>query len=312
MRNVPGSSSNEALRHLHAIWFDKVDESERKDKEYQKAKALLANEIDQLTLEKAKSIGAAAAQTPATTTRRLCTNPNCPRKLNHTIANCWAKGGGAEGKAPPSYVKKYGGTGVSANPVVAAIANGLTSNLVTHLLDPDDHSHDGASAPAVGFACPNTPPIRQSDSVLGGGGVTVSSTGVDTHLVESLSCCCCKAITPLYSPVPDVKTFLDSGASEHIWRSRGDFTRFLNVEDTRGMGASAGFDILGIGDVEFTSRAGGKDRTIRLTNVRYAPSVQFNLISVPTLDQKGFSGVWGSNTLTVHSPNGELVMQGFG
>jgi transposase InsO family protein len=311
MRNVPGTTPDEAFRHLHSIWFDKVDETQRKDKEYQKAKALLASEIDQLTLEKARSIVAAAAQSPSTASRRLCTNPNCPRKVGHTMANCWAKGGGAEGKGPPSYVKKYG-TATSANPVVVALANGINSSLETHHLDPSDSSHDGASTTAASASSSDPSPTRQSNPVLGGGEASASG-GVDTHSVESFSCCCYKVFTPLYSPVPEVKTFLDSGASEHIWRLRGDFTRFLALKDTRGTGASAGFDILGIGDVEFTTRAGGNDRIIRLTNVRYAPTVQFNLISIPTLDGKGFSGTWGNNVFTVCSPgSNEVVMQGVG
>ena len=29
--------------------------------------------------------------------KKVCTNPNCPRKNGHTIETCWAKGGGDEG-----------------------------------------------------------------------------------------------------------------------------------------------------------------------------------------------------------------------
>jgi hypothetical protein len=190
MRNVPGSTPDEALRHLHSIWFDKVDESERKDKEYQKAKALLAHEMDQLTLEKARSIVAAAAQTTASIPRKLCTNPNCPRKTGHTITNCWAKGGGAEGKGPPSYIKKYGGPTVSATPIVAAMANRFTSNLDSHLLDPGDSSRDGASAHTAGVSTSNPPPNRHDNTVLGGGCETSVGSVVDTQSVNSASCCC--------------------------------------------------------------------------------------------------------------------------
>ena len=63
----------------------------------QNALALKAR-ADPKVKQKGKGKGSTNSEKPK------CTNPKCG-KIGHTIQNCWAKGGGAEGKGPKSKPK---------------------------------------------------------------------------------------------------------------------------------------------------------------------------------------------------------------
>ncbi|KAJ3780651.1 hypothetical protein GGU10DRAFT_235628, partial [Lentinula aff. detonsa] len=86
IRNMPGTSSTDALIRLQAIWLQKEKRRRKDEQEEKKIKGLLATY--------------AANAMPVDKSNKLtCTNPNCG-KVGHSIQKCWAKGGGAEGKGP--------------------------------------------------------------------------------------------------------------------------------------------------------------------------------------------------------------------
>ncbi|KAE9394128.1 hypothetical protein BT96DRAFT_943436 [Gymnopus androsaceus JB14] len=100
--NVPGLFSSEAFTYLHRLYLDKVGCTGNGDNDYIKKKvaALVAQYL---------AMHAASTSSPNAKCERLtCVNPVCPTKVGHTIDRCWAKGGGAEGKAPKSWHDKYG------------------------------------------------------------------------------------------------------------------------------------------------------------------------------------------------------------
>ncbi|KAF5387409.1 hypothetical protein D9757_007833 [Collybiopsis confluens] len=134
------------------------------------------------------------------------------------------------------------------------------------------------------------------------------------HVKSSADCIVCQSNAN--SRESTARTFIDSGASEHCWAERGDFTSFKEVRGTYGSSAIAGdagkFEIQGVGTVEFGTRAGGVYRTIRLEGVKYTPSFGHNLISLSALDRRGFMGSWGRGTLSVGKPGGTIILEGVG
>ncbi|KAJ3834604.1 hypothetical protein F5878DRAFT_508571, partial [Lentinula raphanica] len=84
-----------------------------------------------------------------------------------------------------------------------------------------------------------------------------------------------------------IRTFIDSGASEHCWVDRPDFVEYTEVEGQQGNSAIAGeagkFTIRGIGKVKFTTLVAGTPKQIVLTNVKHMPDFGHNLISLSTL-----------------------------
>ncbi|KAE9384114.1 hypothetical protein BT96DRAFT_950794 [Gymnopus androsaceus JB14] len=99
--NVPGIFSSEAFTYLHRLYLDKVGRTNGGEDDYVKKQvaALFAKHL---------ATQAASSSTPTPKRERpICTNPPCPTKVGHTIDRCWAKGGGAEGKAPKSWKDKY-------------------------------------------------------------------------------------------------------------------------------------------------------------------------------------------------------------
>ncbi|KAE9384692.1 hypothetical protein BT96DRAFT_950377 [Gymnopus androsaceus JB14] len=100
--NVPGVFSTKAFTYLHCLYLDKVGHTNDGDNDYVKK---------QVAALFAKHLATHAASSSTPTPKRecpICTNPPCPTKIGHTIDRCWAKGGGAEGKAPKSWRDKYG------------------------------------------------------------------------------------------------------------------------------------------------------------------------------------------------------------
>ncbi|KAE9398826.1 hypothetical protein BT96DRAFT_939878 [Gymnopus androsaceus JB14] len=98
--NVPRIFSAEAFTYLHRLYLDKVGcNSDGNEDRIQKQVAALV--AQHLALHVANVTAANAKRE-----RPICTNPPCPTKVGHTIKKCWAKGGGAEGKAPKSWKDK--------------------------------------------------------------------------------------------------------------------------------------------------------------------------------------------------------------
>ncbi|KAE9401747.1 hypothetical protein BT96DRAFT_937637 [Gymnopus androsaceus JB14] len=107
--NVPGIFSSDVFTYLHCLYLDKVRRNrDTEDDHIKKQVAALF----------AQHLATHAASSTTLTPKRerpICTNPPCPSKVGHTIDRCWAKGGGAEEKAPKSWKDKYGPNGTKAN-----------------------------------------------------------------------------------------------------------------------------------------------------------------------------------------------------
>ncbi|KAK6969275.1 hypothetical protein R3P38DRAFT_2587766 [Favolaschia claudopus] len=82
---------------------------------------------------------------------------------------------------------------------------------------------------------------------------------------------------------------LDSGATEHCFRERGDFVDYNPVESRTGTAAEGSrFRILATGVVTKTVIHNGQRLTISLDAI-HTPDPTTNLISVSRLDAKGYS-----------------------
>ncbi|KAE9384414.1 hypothetical protein BT96DRAFT_950581 [Gymnopus androsaceus JB14] len=115
--NVPGMLSSEAFTYLHRLYLDKVVRT--RDVDDDPVKKQVAALFAQHLAVHAATIAASAKRDNSN--RPICTNPPCPTKVGHTIERCWAKGGGAEGKAPKSWRDKYSGTQASPNTTASPI-----------------------------------------------------------------------------------------------------------------------------------------------------------------------------------------------
>jgi hypothetical protein len=70
----------------------------------------------------------------------------------------------------------------------------------------------------------------------------------------------------------------------------------------------SGFTVTGKGLAEMTVRI--SDRSVHKIHVEalHTPGFAMNLISLPTLDTRGFHSEWGSGMLSVCSRNGKLLI----
>ncbi|KAJ3859532.1 hypothetical protein EV359DRAFT_68074, partial [Lentinula novae-zelandiae] len=105
-------------------------------------------------------------------------------------------------------------------------------------------------------------------------------------------------------------TYLDSGANVTCVVDR---QRFITYASKRSSGTTPNneFSADGEGIVKFETR--GQDGVIRrlFLTAMHTPSFSMNLISLPALDRKGFSGTWGGGVMTVVDPKtGKTVVDG--
>ncbi|KAE9406178.1 hypothetical protein BT96DRAFT_987869 [Gymnopus androsaceus JB14] len=82
--------------------------------------------------------------------RPTCTNPPCPTKVGHTIDRCWAKGGGAEGKAPKSWKDKYGTTASSSTTPINIFTTAGSSAQTSQSIEKSPERGNSALAGEVG------------------------------------------------------------------------------------------------------------------------------------------------------------------
>ncbi|KAE9383151.1 hypothetical protein BT96DRAFT_951595 [Gymnopus androsaceus JB14] len=107
--NIPGMFSSEAFTYLHCLYLDKVGRNRDTEDD------LIKKKVAALFAQHLATHAASSSTLPPKRERPICTNPSCPSKVGHTIDRCWAKGGGAEGKAPKSWKEKYGPNGTKAS-----------------------------------------------------------------------------------------------------------------------------------------------------------------------------------------------------
>ena len=137
------------------------------------------------------------------------------------------------------------------------------------------NTNKGTSVVSTSSSAPPDNSSRVAHAVLDsgggqqGGGVDRQVPELPLHrLVPDNECTACKTYNiPLYLPFTNyrVQTFIDSGATDHCWVERSQFTEYRGV-DEKGSSAVTGtegqFRILGIGTVEFTTQVNGEKRLI--------------------------------------------------
>lgn len=304
VRSVPGTSSADAFTYLHTLWHEKEEERKEDERDTKRVKALMAANSQGVTTTRGKS---------------SITCHNC-NKIGHIARKCWAKGGGMEGQWPKQNQPKDAGTSAK---LAHTDETDMAPPKETYVMSAKAGDRASTSRRIHKPKYTTDSPTRQNNPVLGDtsqGGTRVEDVvkHVPSHnTVLKSECTACHGNTRLYSPpAPMIRTFLDSGASEHCWVQKSDFVDYTEVRGQAGSSAISGeagrFAILGTGTVQFVTRINGEERVVQLRGVKHTPSFGHNLISLPTLDSRGMRGEWGQGMMTVRGPNGETVIRGFG
>ncbi|KAE9406325.1 hypothetical protein BT96DRAFT_934321 [Gymnopus androsaceus JB14] len=228
--NVPGMLSSEAFTYLHRLYLDKVVCNRDVDDNPVK-KQVAALFAQHLVAHAAMIIASAKCDN---SNRPICTNPPCPTKVGHTIERCWAKGGGAGGKAPKSWRDKYSSTQASPNTTASPIDVyvGSMSSPKQPDLGTSKHIHSSPTPPDISPRVVNAV-LNNED------GQQVRGVDRDVpHLVPKSECTVCPNKTLLYWPlmVP-LRTFIDSGATDHCWVNRDQFVDYREVTESAVAGA---------------------------------------------------------------------------
>ncbi|KAK2971858.1 hypothetical protein RJ640_000875 [Escallonia rubra] len=93
--------------------------------------------------------------------------------------------------------------------------------------------------------------------------------------------------------------FVDTGATKHVARDREGFVDYHRIPVGSKhifMGNNSSEEVLGVGSYQLKLRTG---RTLILEDVRYAPTVRLNLLSVTALLDSGFSFIFRGNKLDI-------------
>ncbi|KAK2976693.1 hypothetical protein RJ640_013949 [Escallonia rubra] len=92
--------------------------------------------------------------------------------------------------------------------------------------------------------------------------------------------------------------FVDTGATKHVALDREGFVDYRILVGSKHifMGNNSSEEVLGVGSYQLKLRTG---RTLILEDVRYAPTVRLNLLSVNALLDNGFSFIFRSNKLDI-------------
>lgn len=299
VRSMPGNSSADAFTYFHTLWYEKEEERREDEHDTKRVKALMMAHSNNFTNNQMRNGG------KLTITCHNCSKPG------HITRKCWAKGGGMEGQWPKQGQAPRNKTEANAanpdnNDVVSPLATYVMSSQV------DNRSSMFKSVPKPQLT--TDPATRQSHSILEKTGQReAGSKDVDSNIViPRTDCTACHSNTHLYAlPMPSIKTFIDSGASEHCWVSRADFIEYTEVKGQGGSSAISGeagrFEIAGTGTVQFVTCIGTVERTIQLRGVKHTPSFGHNLISLSMLDMRGMKGEWGQGVMSVRAQNGETA-----
>jgi len=90
------------------------------------------------------------------------------------------------------------------------------------------------------------------------------------------------------------KWVIDSGATVHICNDKGMFSKLEQVAPFYiSIGTSLGFPVIGRGTVDMTIRVDGKVKGCHLENVVFAPSMGYNLLSVPMMAAASMQTTFG-------------------
>ena len=220
---------------------------------------------------------------------KRCANTNCKRK-GHVIEDCYWPGGGKEGQFPPGFGKRGGASGnatgtasaagtgtasATANAAIIETAYALMADLRGIQVGDPDEANNGMLPVGPGSGLDNV-------WVLMAGG-----------------------------KAENVQTYVDSGASDHCFVNKSDFSAYVPFSETReGQAACRGakFRICGKGTVVKTYMSKGKQTKLTFNNALHTPDFAANLISVGRFDAAGFRVVFNEAEATFFDPNGHIFI----
>lgn len=214
---------------------------------------------------KVTTAASGSATALATHTTEGCTNPNCKAKKRstYTTNNCYWPGGGKEGQFPPNF-----GQRTRANITTSTIMTSTTPNTSTNMNIPTPGQTDHFVLSAQTLTTP------------GQSGVLIDNPSEYPHmaLVSKSFQSFGKGTIP---------TFLESGASNTMFVSRGAFIEYKPVDSRFGDSAKAtdgNFEIVGEGNVTQRYIIDGKEQNITYTCALHTPTLNANLISISAFD----------------------------
>ncbi|KIJ23037.1 hypothetical protein M422DRAFT_196412 [Sphaerobolus stellatus SS14] len=111
----------------------------------------------------------------------------------------------------------------------------------------------------------------------------------------------------------DIRTYADSGATDHCFVNRADFSSYTELHEPReGQPANkqGKFRILGYGTVMKTIISAGYKSSITFKTALHTPDLAANLVSVSKFDGAGFSVLFGSGKATFMDKSGSSFMIG--
>ena len=211
-----------------------------------------------------------------------CTNPGCKAKKRstHPTKDCYWPGGGKEGQFPPNFGQRSKANVATPNTTSTA-ATAQTGHFVLSARIPETPGQTGVII--------DDSPVTPNPTALISKGFQKFGNG-------------------------EISTFLDSGASDMMFVSRGAFTEYT-PSTTKRMGDSAkadngGFEIAGEGNVVQCYKVNGKEQTITYTRALHTPKLNANLISVSTLDRHGLSTNFGGGKGVTKKEDGTVILVG--
>lgn len=229
---------------------------------------------------------------------------NCKR-AGHTVKNCWAKGGGSEGKAPRWYNAPKGMEPTRTSATVASTSqvtnpSPIPPTTAAAVYDFGDFEPRGTNYSLYRSTLPDSLVDRLGGQTL----ALLSNAGSGTDRILSLK--------PIVSNV--VPTFIDSAASLSCIRNRRCFVTYTPARSSGQMAAEGHkgtFVIEGYGIAEITVKTeGGSTHRLRFP-ASHTPSFGMNLLSLPAMDRKGFRGYWGEGRIDIRDPkNGIVIVDG--
>jgi len=108
-----------------------------------------------------------------------------------------------------------------------------------------------------------------------------------------------------------IPTFIDSGASDTMFVSKGDFKEYKSTSPRSGDSAKAidgDFDIIGEGKVTKRYLVDGKEKEVTYTRAIHIPSLNANLISMSSFDRAGLMVTFGGGRGVVTKGDGGVVL----
>ena len=220
-----------------------------------------------------------------------CTNPQCKarKRSSHKTSDCYWPGGGKEGQFPANFGQRTKANVTTSNPTVPSTPTPTTTSTAGQT----EHFVLLAQVPAS--------PGRSGvaiDSPSDGDGPEFPHKALISKGFQKFE----KGKIP---------TFLDSGASDTMFVSRGAFTEYKPVTSRVGDSAKAkdgSFEIIGEGNVVQRYMVNGKERKITYTHALHTPTLNANLVSVSALDKAGLVTTFGNGKGVTCTEDGTIVL----